>query len=80
MATCYNTVYNRFLEKITDYYIFDLSDEDTCRYCHGLMVSALAHLINLEHDLNDIDEEQTIFNCDLDNIEIEYIATRMVYE
>lgn len=80
MATSYMDVYNRFLSKVTDYFIFDLSDEETCEYCYSLLKSALADLSDIEHDLTDIDDELWQFNEDLSNTEIEYIAYQMVCE
>ena len=80
MATPYLDVYNRFLHKVTDYFIFDLSDEETCDYCYTLMISALADLTNIEHDLNNMDDELAQFNEDLSNTEMEYIAHQMVCE
>lgn len=80
MATPYMEVYNRFLSKVTDYFIFDLSDEETCNYCHGLMTSALADLSNINADLTNIDEELAQFNETLNNTEIEYVAYQMVCE
>lgn len=78
--TSYLTIYNRFLEKITDYFILELSDEDTCNYCHKLLMSALANLKNLENDLSDIDDERCVFNSELTNKEVEYIACQMACE
>lgn len=80
MATPYLDVYNRFLNKVTDYFIFDLSDEETCDYCYTLMISALADLTNIEHNLNNMDDELAQFNEDLSNTEMEYIAYQMVCE
>ena len=80
MATSYMEVYNRFLSKVTDYYLFDLSDEETCDYCKGLLKSALADLSNIEADLTNTDDELLQFNEDLSNTEIEYIAYQMVCE
>jgi len=57
MATPYITVFNRFLSKVTDYYIFDLNDEETYDYCRGLLKSALADLSNIEADLTNVDDE-----------------------
>ncbi|MEY8365741.1 hypothetical protein AALA22_08875 [Anaerovoracaceae bacterium 41-7] len=79
MPTSYMTVYNRFLDKITDYFVFELSDEDTCNYCHRLMLSALANISSFNHEL-EIDEEAKCFTEELDNREIEYIACRMACE
>ena len=81
MATPYMAVYNRFLQKVTDYYVFNLTDEDTCKYCHELLTSALGNLPkSMQSDLNDIDEKKMQFNDDLLNAEIEYVANRMVCE
>lgn len=80
MATPYIEVFNRFLDKVTDYFIFDLSDEETFEYCGRLMKSALAQISNMEHDLSDTDDEIEQFNETLNNTEIEYIAYQMVYE
>lgn len=79
MATSYINVYNRFLGKVTDYFVFELSDEDTCNYCHDLLLSALANVTKLEHNLN-IDEEEYCFAEDLNNLEIEYLACQMACE
>ena len=78
--TSYLTIYNRFLDKVTDYFIFELSDEDTCNYCHKLLMSALTNLKNLDNDLGDIDDDKGVFNSDLTNKEIEYVACQMACE
>lgn len=78
--TSYLTIYNRFLDKVTDYFIFELSDEDTCNYCHKLLMSALANLKNLDNNLDDIDDDNGVFNSDLTNKEIEYVACQMACE
>ncbi|MGF6375110.1 hypothetical protein M2140_000144 [Clostridiales Family XIII bacterium PM5-7] len=80
MGTSYMVVYNRFLSKVTDYFIYELTDEDTVEYCHNLMISAIANLKKIENDLTDVDEELQAFNAELNNKEIEYIACRMVCE
>lgn len=80
MATSYMEVYNRFLSKVTDYCIFDLSDEETCDYCKSLLISALADLSNIKADLTNRDDELLQFNETLNNTEIEYIAYQMVCE
>ena len=54
--TSYLTIYNRFLDKVTDYFIFELSDEDTCNSCHKLLMSALANFKNLDSILDCIDD------------------------
>ena len=80
MATPYMEVYNHFLSKVTDYVIFDLSDEEACDYCKGLLKAALADLSNIQADLNNYDDELLQFNEDLSNTEQEYIAYQMVCE
>ena len=75
--TTYMKIYGRFLDKITDYCIAELTDEDFCRYCYRLMTAAISTLRPLSHELTRDDETQC-FNETLDDVEIEYIACAMV--
>lgn len=80
MNTSFIVVFKQFLRKITDYHIFDLSDDDVQTFCYGLMLSAIPKIRNLDHDLEDRDEIAYQFNSALTETEIEIIAIQMVYE
>ena len=81
MNTSYITVYTRFLNKITDHYILTgASDEELYRYCHALMISAVAKLHPIEHDLSDFNDKEEEFNHPLSNLEVECIAIQMTAE
>lgn len=77
MATPYSEIYDRFLSKISDFFISELNDDEMLEYCHNLMIAALANLDNIEHDLTQYDDLIAQFEEDLTNTEIEYIACSM---
>lgn len=77
--TAYIKIYGRFLDKITDFCIAELTDEDFCSYCYRLMVSATSTLRPLSHEM-DRDDESQCFTDDLSDMEVEYIACAMVNE
>lgn len=78
--TNFETVYNRFLFKIEDYKILELSDEETMKMLYNWMVSAIPKCKTLEHDLSKRNDEMEMFNSDLLDIEIEILALQMVQE
>ena len=80
MSTPYSKVYKRFLDHVNDFFIVDLNETEMHEYCHSLMMSALANLKNIEHDLKQHDDLVAQFNDDLTNEEIEYISCMMAYE
>lgn len=75
--TAYMKVYGRFLDKVTDFCIAELTDEDFCRYCHRMMIAAVSTLRPLSHELI-CDDESQCFTEDLTETEVEYIACGMV--
>lgn len=80
MGTNFKTIYQRFLSKVRDFTFFDLTEQESLDFCRSLMLSALPKLQNLEHDLNDYNEDLNAFNVILNNTELEYIATAMAAE
>lgn len=70
MGTSYLDVYSRFADQITDYYMLDLSDEDSCQYCYKLLRGAVGNSQEFIHSftMNDADYS---FVDDLDLVEIE---------
>lgn len=67
-------VYDSFLQKITDYEIAELSDEDFKGECLQLLKSSLARFIGVK-EIN-IDKEN--FNRILESLEIDILALGMV--
>lgn len=81
MGTTYDTIYDRFLTKITDFFILELDDNDVRDWCYDLMVSVIAILPAIEHDFyNLMDDDEMCFSAELSNIEVEYLACGMVYQ
>ena len=80
MGTPYEVVYNRFLQKISDYKLLSLTEEDVEAILYSYLVSAIAKTKQCQNDLGDRDEENKCFNSTLLDIEIEILALQMVCE
>jgi len=78
--TSYNDIYERFLQKITDYKLMDLSDDDISDMCHTWMISAISKFRRCKNDLSLRDDEIATFTIDLLDLEIEILAEMMVGE
>ena len=80
MGTPYEVVYNRFIQKISDYKLLSLPEEDVEAILYSYLVSAIAKTKQCQNDLGDRDEENKCFNSTLLDIEIEILALQMVCE
>lgn len=78
--TSYDTIFERFTQKITDYKLLKLSDNDVREMMWGWMISAISKFRRCENDLSQRDDEIQTFLVDLLDIEIEIIALLMVGE
>jgi hypothetical protein len=78
MATSYEIVYNRFVQKITDFNILDLDDYSLDNMLDGWLKSAIVRTRKCEHDLSQRDDEAQEFAEDLSDLEIELLALGMV--
>lgn len=78
--TSYNTVFNRFTQKITDYKLLKLSDDDVRQMMTGWLTSAVSKFRRCENDLSLRDDEIQTFKIDLLDIEIEILALLMIGE
>lgn len=74
MATPYQTVYDRALQKYTDYDLVTLPDVELTEMLHGWLLSAIAKFRQCKNDLKDRDDELAQFNSDLEDEEIEILA------
>lgn len=75
--TSYETIYNRFLEKITDFELPMLPEEDMLNMLHGYLISAVSRFRKCKSDLSLRNEEQQSFEEDLLDIEIEILVEWM---
>lgn len=80
MGTSYAQVYNRFLQKITDYKLLQLADDDIQQLLHGYLVSAITKFKKCKSDLSKRDDDIAEFEEELLDIEIEILALQMVSE
>lgn len=78
--TSYETIYDRFLQKITDYKLLDLSDSEIRNMCYSWLISSISKFRRCQNDLSQRDDEIESFNIDLLDIEIEILAEMMVCE
>lgn len=77
MATPYEKVYNRFLQKITDFNLMELDDYTLNDMLKGWLSSAIVNTRKREHDLSLRDDEIQEFSEDLSELEIELLALGM---
>lgn len=78
--TSYETIYNRFLNKITSYRILELSDDDVQEMLLQWLNAAIPKFRRCKTDLSLRDDELLEFNNDLMENEIEILALLMVNE
>lgn len=78
MATSYETIYNRFVQKITDFNILELDDYSLDNMLDGWLKTAIVKTRKCKNDLSLRDDELQEFSEDLLDIEIELLALGMV--
>ena len=78
--TPYSNVYKRFLRKITDYGLAELSNEDMEDIMNGYLDSAISLFTKCEKDLSDRDDEKQCFNDSITDIEQEILSRLLVIE
>ena len=78
MATPYEKVYNRFLQKISDFNLADVDDYSFDEMINGWLNSAVIRVRKCQHDLSKRDDELQEFEEDLSDLEIELLALGMV--
>jgi hypothetical protein len=76
--TSYDVVFRRFLNRITDYDLPLLPEEDLDEMMCGWLTSAIANFTRCKSDLSNRDDEAQTFNADLTNYEIEVLSLYMV--
>lgn len=79
MGTPFLTIYEAFLNKITDFDLSYMTDDEMEYFCHSVLMSALVNIKPMEHKL-DFDDGRKSFTEELAYVEIEVIACLMVYE
>lgn len=78
--TSYETIYNRFLAKISDYKILQMEEEDVLLMLNGWMASAIVKFRTCSSDLSNRDDILMQFNDELTELEIEILSILMVSE
>lgn len=78
MATSYENIYGRFLNKITDFNLVDMDDYSLNGMLQEWLRSAIVRSRKCEHDLSKRDDELQEFEEDLFDLEIELLSMGMV--
>ena len=78
MGTPYSAIYKRFLQKITDYKLLSLPEEDVEEILYGYLTSSIVKFRTIKSDLSKRDDESQCFEDTLLDVEIEILALQMV--
>lgn len=78
--TSYETIYKKFLQRVVDYKILQMEDEDVKMMLNGWMVSAIANFRTCSSDLSKRDDMLEQFEDDLTDLEVEILSILMVSE
>ena len=77
MATPYSKIFNRFLQKITDFNLAEVDDYSFDEMMNGWLDSAVIRVRKCQHDLSKRDDEVQEFKEDLSDLEVELLALGM---
>lgn len=77
MATPYEVIYKRFLQKITDFNLIELDDFTLDEMLNGWLKSAIVRTRVCDSDLSKRDDDIQEFEDDLSDVEIELLALGM---
>ena len=80
MGTSYLEIYERFLQKITDFNLPQLDESELQLVCRGYMNSAIAKFKKCQSDLSLRDDVLLCFDEELLDVEKEILALQMVCE
>lgn len=80
MGTSYLEIYDRFLQKITDFNLPQLDESEIQLICRGYMNSAIAKFKKCQSDLSLRDDVLLCFDEELLDVEKEILALQMVCE
>lgn len=78
MATPYEKIYDRFIQKITDFNLVEVDDYSFNKMLNGWLDSAVIRVRKCQHDLSKRDDEIQEFEEDLSDLEVELLALGMV--
>ena len=78
MGTPYQTIYDRFLGKITDDMYLELSEQETLADCRSLLKDAFPAFEFPRFDIDDRDDDSESFNIDISDEEVNILAILMV--
>lgn len=78
MATPYEKIYKRFLQKCTDFNIAEFDDFTFEEMLDGWLNSAVVRVRKCQHDLSLRDDDAKVFSEDLSDLEVELLSCGML--
>lgn len=78
--TSYQLIYDRFINKITDYHLLQLQEEEILEICKKYLRSAITKFTECKQDLSIRNDNFHCFNISLTEIEQEILANLMIVE
>lgn len=78
--TPYKSIYDRFLSKITDFDIVQLTADEIYEVASIYLTAAIVEFSDCKQDLSDVDDVAEQFNAELTRTEIEILANFMAIE
>lgn len=78
--TSFENIYERFSQKITDFKLLELTDQEIREMMKQWLLSSISKFRRCKSDLSNRDDELEEFNVDLLDIEQEILAELMVGE
>ncbi len=78
--TSYDIIFKRFTQKITDYKLLELSDDDVREMMVSWLTSAISKFRRCENDLSQRNDNIQCFSVDLNDSEIEILCLLMIGE
>lgn len=78
--TPYTVIYDRFLSKVTDFDLVQLTETEVYDIAATYLPAAVAEFQDCKQDLTDVDKVKEEFNNELTDLEIEILANFMAIE
>lgn len=79
--TFYSEIFDYFFNKISDYDLLkNLEEKDILKLCNMYLKSSIAFFTKCKKDLSKRNDQEQMFLIELDQLEIEILASLMVIE
>lgn len=80
MGTKFEEVYKLFLSSVDDYELAEISEDELNEILKGHLLNGIVHLQTSMMEVADFDEENSVFNVELDHVEKVILGKAMKLE